>query len=125
MAVTRISPGEAAEKLAEGWVYVDVRSEDEFEEGHPAGALNVPYTRDEPRFVDAVRAKAGDGAKLVLGCKSGIVSVHAAEMLARAGFEVLEQRAGFDGSRGTFGQLAEPGWARAGLPVERTEEEEE
>jgi len=123
MQITRISPREAAAKIEQGWVYVDVRPEDEFEEGHPAGALNVPYTRDEARFVAAVLARAGAGARLVLGCKSGIVSVHAAEMLARAGFEVVEQRAGFDGARGSFGQLDEEGWARAGLPVERDVED--
>ena len=121
MQITRISPQEAAAKLAEGWVYVDVRDELDFEEGHPRGAVNVPYSRDEPRFVRAVRATT-NATKLVLGCKSGIVSVHAAEMLARAGFEVVEQRAGFDGTRGTFGQLEEPGWARLGLPVDREDD---
>jgi len=121
MRITRISPREAAEKLAEGWVYVDVRDELDFEEGHPRGAINVPYTRHEERFVEQVRARTG-AKKLVLGCKSGIVSVHAAEMLARAGYEVVEQRAGFDGSRGTFGQLEEPGWARLGLPIDTGEE---
>jgi rhodanese-related sulfurtransferase len=120
MQITRISPQEAAEKLAQGWVYVDVRDELDFEAGRPRGAVNVPYSRNEARFVEAVRAVAR-GAKLVLGCKSGIVSVHAAEMLARAGFEVVEQRAGFDGARGTFGQLEEPGWARLGLPVDDDE----
>lgn len=121
--VTRISPREAQGKLEKGWIYVDVRPDDEFAEGHPRGALNIPYTRDAARFVEAVRAKAGDGAKLVLGCKSGLVSVHAAEMLEEAGFEVVEQRAGFDGSRGLYGEMIEMGWARAGLPISRAEEE--
>ena len=121
MQITRISPQEAAEKLAEGWVYVDVREELDFEAGHPRGAVNVPYTRSEERFVAAVRA-ATPSKRVVLGCKSGIVSVHAAEMLARNGFDVLEQRAGFDGSRGTFGQLEEPGWEKLGLPVDREED---
>ncbi len=122
MQITRISPQEAAEKLAEGWVYVDVREEIEFEAGHPRGAVNVPYTRHEERFVAEVRKKTSE-KRVVLGCKSGLVSVHAAEMLARAGYEVVEQRAGFDGARGTFGQLEEPGWERLGLPVEREEDE--
>ena len=39
---TRISPQEASAKLAEGWTYVDVRTEQEFEAGHPPGAVNVP-----------------------------------------------------------------------------------
>ena len=120
MRITRISPQEAAEKLEQGWVYVDVRDELDFEAGRPRGAINVPYSRNEARFVEQVRART-DAKQLVLGCKSGIVSVHAAEMLARAGFEVVEQRAGFDGSRGTFGQLEEPGWARLGLPIDEDE----
>lgn len=122
MHIARISPREAAEKLRDGWLYLDLRDEDEFEGGHPPGAVNVPWSPDEPRFVAAVRAAARASTKLVVGCKSGIVSVHAAEMLARAGFEVVEQRAGWDGARGTFGQLEEPGWLRAGLPVETEDE---
>ena len=121
MHITRISPQEAAEKLTEGWVYVDVREEIDFEAGHPRGAVNVPYSRHEERFVEQVRA-ATPVRRVILGCASGIVSVHAAEMLAHAGFEVLEQRAGFDGTRGTFGQLEEPGWERLGLPTDREED---
>ena len=121
--VTRISPQQAAAKLEQGWVYVDVREEDEFADGHPRGAVNVPYTRDAVRFVATVREKAGSHTKLVLGCKSGLLSIYAAEMLEEAGFEVVEQRAGFDGTRGTYGELVEPGWARLGLPVDREEDE--
>jgi rhodanese-related sulfurtransferase len=121
MAVPRLSPREAADKLLAGWIYVDVRPADEFADGHVPGALNVPYSRDESRFIASVRSAAGSAAKLVVGCKSGRVSVHAAEMLVRAGFEAVEQRAGFDGVRGTFGELKEPGWARLGLPVVREE----
>jgi rhodanese-related sulfurtransferase len=119
MSITRVSPQEAAERLAAGWTYVDVRPDDEFADGHAPAALNVPYSRDESRFVAAVRMAAGSSAKLVIGCKSGLVSMRAAEMLERAGFDVVEQRAGFDGARGTFGELKEPGWARLGLPVVR------
>ncbi len=121
--VVRISPQEAAAKLEAGWVYVDVREEDEFASGHPSGAINVPYTRDEARFVATVRARVGEHARLVVGCKSGLLSVFAAEMLEAAAFEVVEQRAGFDGARGTFGELKELGWARLGLPIVRDEEE--
>ncbi len=116
--VARISPREAADKLADGWVYLDVRSADEFAHGHPKGAINVPYSRDEPAFVALVRAALGTSTRLVLGCKSGVVSVRAAEVLVQQGYDVVEQRAGFDGSRGTFGELKEPGWARVGLPVD-------
>ena len=38
----RISPEEAAAKMEEGYVYLDVRSVPEFETGHPKGAYNIP-----------------------------------------------------------------------------------
>ncbi|HSQ63166.1 MAG TPA: rhodanese-like domain-containing protein [Polyangiaceae bacterium] len=124
MQITRISPLEAADRMREGWIYLDIRPEEEFDEGHPAGAVNVPFHPDPARFVDAVKAAVGGaGARLVVGCRSGVVSVRAAELLASAGFsEVVEQRAGFEGSRGAFGELREAGWEREGLAVEREEE---
>jgi len=44
----RISPQEASAKLAEGWTYVDVRTVQEFEDGHPPGAVNVPLMHAGP-----------------------------------------------------------------------------
>lgn len=118
--------------MSQGWIYVDVRPEEEFAEGHPKGALNVPFERDAARFVAAVKAaierRAADAARarVVVGCRSGVVSVRAAELLASAGFaEVVEQRAGFEGSRGTFGELREAGWEREGLAVARRDETSE
>ncbi len=40
--VKRVTPPEAAALLAEGWIYLDVRSIPEFDLGHPTGAVNVP-----------------------------------------------------------------------------------
>jgi rhodanese-related sulfurtransferase len=119
---TRISPQEASAKMAEGWTYVDVRTTAEFEAGHPAGAVNVPIAHaggPNPDFVRVIEAALSRDAKIVLGCKSGVRSLRAAHMLLGAGFtNVLEQRAGWDGARNPFGQVTEPGWARAGLPIE-------
>jgi hypothetical protein len=45
--------------------------------------------------------------------------MRAAEMMTGAGFtSVVDQRAGFEGARDSFGQISEPGWQPAGLPVE-------
>jgi rhodanese-related sulfurtransferase len=120
--IVRISPAEAAQKLSEGWTYVDVRTTQEFEAGHPAGALNVPIAHREgpnPDFIGAMKANFPTDAKIVVGCKSGTRSARAAQVLVAEGFaNVVDQRAGWDGTRNPFGQVVEAGWAGAGLPRE-------
>jgi rhodanese-related sulfurtransferase len=126
MTVKRVSPREADMLMRqEGYAYVDVRSIPEFEEGHPAGAYNVPLMHATPLgmrpngdFMSVLRAVFPKDAKLVLGCRTGNRSLHAAELLMEAGFEhVVEQRAGLHGARDAFGQLKEPGWQTLGLEV--------
>jgi rhodanese-related sulfurtransferase len=123
--VDRISPEEARRRMDEDdWTYVDVRSVPEFEQGHPAGAYNVPLMHmsaggmePNPDFLPVMEAAFDKDAKLILGCKSGGRSLRAAEMLEAAGWtNVVDQRAGWGGSRDPFGQLSEPGWEAAGLP---------
>ena len=124
--IKRISPQEAAEKLADGYVYVDVRTVEEFTQGHPAGASNVPVMMSggggmvpNPDFAKVMAASFPRDAKLVLGCKAGGRSLRAAQLLAAEGYtDVVDQRAGWDGSRNEFGQVTEPGWSRVGLPIE-------
>jgi rhodanese-related sulfurtransferase len=124
--IKRVSPQEALEITKDGWVYVDVRSEPEFEAGHPASAFNVPLAHmaggamtPNPDFVGVMDRAFGKEAKIVVGCKSGGRSFRAAEALLAAGFaNVIDQRAGWDGARDAFGQLSEAGWSRAGLPTE-------
>lgn len=60
---------------AEGWTYVDVRTEEEFQSGHVAGAWNVPFAvRDtagrmapNPEFLAVMRGLFPSDARLVLG----------------------------------------------------------
>ncbi|MBX3198558.1 MAG: rhodanese-like domain-containing protein [Labilithrix sp.] len=115
MSLERISPADAHAKMTtEGFTYVDVRTPEEFAEGRPAGSVNVPLGDD---FVRAMEARFAKDARIVVGCKAGGRSLRAANALLAAGFtSVLDQRAGFDGARGPFGELTEPGWSRAGLP---------
>jgi rhodanese-related sulfurtransferase len=126
-SATRISPKEAHEKLAEGWTYVDVRTAEEFEAGHPAGAVNVPLMHagaggmvQNADFVRVMSAAFPKDAKIICGCKAGGRSLKAAQALLAAGFtNVVDQRAGWDGARDSFGQIREPGWSRAGLPTDQ------
>ncbi len=124
---TRISPQEASAKLADGWTYVDVRTTQEFEAGHPSGAVNVPLMHagpggmtPNPDFLRVMNGAFAKDAKIVVGCKAGSRSLRAAQALAADGFtQILDQRAGWDGARDSFGQVAEPGWSRVGLPVDQ------
>ncbi len=126
MAAKTVSPEEAAALLAEGYVYVDVRSEPEFEAGHVPGALNVPLLHQgpaglvpNPEFGTVMQRAFGTGEKLIIGCKAGGRSKKAVDQLAPAGFtELADMSAGWDGSRDAFGRVT-PGWSKKDLPVEQ------
>ncbi len=125
--VKRVSPIEAKKLVdEEGYVYVDVRSIPEFEAEHPAGAYNVPLMNmgptgmtANPQFLPVMKATFPEDAKIVVGCKGGNRSLRAATVLAQQGYtDVIDQRAGFDAARDSFGAVTEEGWKGAGLPVE-------
>jgi rhodanese-related sulfurtransferase len=129
--VKRLGPSEAHALLAEGYVYVDVRTPEEFGAGHPAGAYNVPLLlaggggmQPNPLFSEVMGATFPHDAKLVVGCKAGNRSLRAATALLADGYSnVVDQRAGWDGTRDPFGQVGEAGWSAAGLPSENGQPE--
>lgn len=124
--VPLVSPEEAQRLIDQGYTYVDVRSESEFAEGHPPGAVNIPLQKamgdrlvDNPDFMDVVSRRFRTTDPLVLGCRSGGRSHVAALRLASAGYaQLVELRHGFVGARDAFGRRL-PGWASSGLPVEQ------
>src|SRR3954468_16116596 len=109
--VKRVSPLEAQGLVEEGYTYGDVRTGEEFHAGHPEGALNVPLTvagpagsQMNPEFVAVIERLFAHDAKIIVGCATGVRSLHAAEILSDVGYrEVVDQRAGFHGSRNPFG----------------------
>ena len=120
-----VSPEEAAELLESGWLYVDVRSEPEFEAGHGPGALNVPLMHrgaggmtPNPEFLTVMEGAFGKDERLIIGCRSGGRSRRAAEMLKQAGFSKLcDLYTGWEGNRDAFGRVV-PGWGAKGMPSE-------
>ena len=113
----------------EGYTYIDVRSTPEYDQGHPAGAFNVPLLHLDPAtrrmqpnldFLAVVKATQASDAGLLIGCQMGGRSARAAEMLAAAGYtDVSNVLGGFGGARDrATGQVLHEGWAEAGLPVE-------
>ena len=131
MSIKSISAQEAFDLLlagAEGCIYLDVRSVEEFAQGHPAQAFNIPLMHRHPSgrmlpngdFLRVIQANFPSDAKLLIGCHSGGRSMKAAEILQAAGYTgMVNVRGGFGGARDALGRIAEPGWAGLGLPVER------
>ncbi len=129
MSYQNITPAEAQRLLGGDapWRYIDVRTVEEFQTGHPEGAYNVPFAvRDargglqpNARFVDVMQTHFASDARLVIGCASGVRSMHACELLTAAGYRSLANlKGGFSGRRDATGRVVEAGWHDAGLPCE-------
>lgn len=120
----KVDPKTAHELMQQGYTYVDVRTVDEFADGHPAGAYNVPAfvpgpggMTPNPEFLEVMRARFPPTTRLLLGCAVGGRSARAAELLASAGYtDLCNVEGGFNGAKGFFANT--PGWRDEGLPVE-------
>jgi rhodanese-related sulfurtransferase len=87
--VARIAPRTLAERLAWGdqsLVVLDVRTPEEFSQGHVAGARNIPHTELAARLGELEDARNSD---IVVYCRSGNRSKLALEVLDKAGFKRL------------------------------------
>lgn len=123
--IRRVELNEAQQLIDEGYKYIDVRSEQEFAQGHPEGAYNVPWLHmtelgmaENEDFLSVMRQHFGHDAKLLLGCRSGHRSLAAARRLEDLGYQdICELRCGYAGTFDPFGRLQEPGWQPAGLPT--------
>ena len=128
MAIKEITPPQAHEVLSAdpSAVYIDVRTEREFANGHPPGAVNIPVAFPDPArgmvmnpdFVKVVESHFPKEKKIIVGCQAGPRSNAAAGLLQQAGYQdVANMVGGFGGMRGPSGNVVAPGWAASGLPV--------
>ena len=128
MAIKEVPPQQAYDVLTNdaSAVYIDVRTEGEFANGHPQGAVNIPVVFPDPArgmivnsdFTRVVEANFSREKKIILGCQAGPRSTSAANMLQQAGFQdVSNLLGGFGGMRDQTGKISAPGWASSGLPV--------
>ncbi len=89
------------EKGGGAGLIVDVRSEEEFEEGHASGAINVPLDdilADPKGSADRIRAHARDSAAAIrVCCASGGRSAIAASLLKKEGIENAKNCGGWQG----------------------------
>lgn len=101
-----VEPDEAAAIIADApddLVILDVRTAEEFDEGHLDGAVMIDFYRDD--FADEV-AKLDPDVPYVLYCRSGNRSGSAQAIMTDLGFTTVDEVNG--------GVLA---WEAAGLPL--------
>src|SRR5262245_50120669 len=131
MSIKQINPQQTNDILQSDKeaIYLDVRTEPEFLNGHVPGATNIPVVYldpisrrmvPNPDFVRTVEASYAKHVKIICGCQMGGRSQHAAELLVQAGFiDVSNMQGGFGGARDPMGRVVAPGWLQAGFPVEK------
>ena len=127
MSYASKNPEQAKELLhsEEGWIFVDVRTVEEFEQGHVPDAYNLPIALRgpwgmslNPSFVDVFERNFQTQGKYILGCAVGGRSAKACEILAQHGFtDLVNMDGGFNGARSPFGELVVPGWQDRGFEV--------
>jgi rhodanese-related sulfurtransferase len=110
-------------------IYLDVRTEEEFADGHPEGSINIPVGSPHPAtrvfelnqdFAAVARGALPLDTPLLVGCRTGPRAEAAAQILAGEGFtNVRWVFGGYIGITGPAGQRIAPGWLESGLPVSR------
>lgn len=102
--IESVTVDEFENALYDGHVQLlDVRSADEYAQGHIANAENIDV--QQPDFIDKAQAKLDHANPVYVYCRSGKRSMLAAQKLVKAGFKVVNLRDGI------------LGWEDVGKPV--------
>lgn len=131
MTMREVTPQEAKRLLdtGEGYIYVDVRTPEEFQAGRPAGSVNVPIMLSNPAtgemklndsFLDAVAEHVAKDRNVVLGCRTGQRSGLAQRMMQEAGYSrTVNMIGGFAGITDETGRVVQDGWSTLSYPIEK------
>jgi len=128
MAIKQAEPPQAHDVLKANpeAIYVDVRTEGEFAQSHPAGAINIPVVfikgpgQMEPNheFLVVAEKVLPKDKILIVGCMAGGRSQRACELLEEVGYgDLTNVQGGFGGARDQTGNVVIQGWRESGLPV--------
>jgi rhodanese-related sulfurtransferase len=98
---------QAEKQLAAGAQLLDVRTKEEWDEGHLKGATLVTVTEDD--FLKNAKAVLDPKKQVVVYCRSGKRSAMATKQLRAAGFVVYDLEGGINA------------WINAGKPVVKTD----
>jgi molybdopterin/thiamine biosynthesis adenylyltransferase/rhodanese-related sulfurtransferase len=101
-SVREADPRESLQLREQGAVLIDVREQDEFDQGTIPGAIHIPRGYLEMRIEEAIRER---DTPIVVYCAGGVRSLFGAESLSELGYSnVWSMSGGFNG------------WKTAGLP---------
>lgn len=89
-----IEPADAATKITDGIIVVDVRTPEEYAAGHVTGALNANL-QDATAFEDAL-ADLDPSQPVLVYCRTGNRSATAAEQMVDLGFKTVYDAQAFD-----------------------------
>jgi rhodanese-related sulfurtransferase len=125
-----LTPQEAWDKLQQGAILVDVRTEGEW------AHIGIPDTKatendplfiqwtfpggiPNPDFVEQLKQQAPEDTRveLVFLCRSGQRSIAAAIAATQAGFTAYNVLEGFEGEPDRYGERTVNGWKNRGLPT--------
>ena len=84
-------------------VRLDVRTAEEYADGHIANTINIDVLKDN--FESKAKATLPKDKVIAVNCRSGKRSKNAAAILVKNGFKVIELDEGYNG------------WVNKGLPV--------
>ncbi len=93
-AMYEIITAEEAKKImdsGEEYMLLDVREQDEFDEGHIAGSILIPYTEIENKAEEMLPDK---DKQILVYCRSGRRSKIAAEALSKLGYSNIKEFGG-------------------------------
>ena len=95
-AVTSVTVDEFEKAIAaEGVQLIDVRSAEEYAEGHIKGSVNLDLKAED--FVAKANETLNKEQSVAVYCRSGRRSKEAAKILAKEGFKIVELDCGFNG----------------------------
>ena len=84
---------EFAELISDSSVIIlDVRTADEYAEGHIKGAILIDQNKSD--FVEQVKAKLPTDKTIAIYCRSGRRSANAANLLAKEGYKLVNLKGG-------------------------------
>lgn len=106
--ITSVSAAEFEQEIkADSVQLLDVRTPQEYADGHIAGALNIDVQADD--FQQLAEKGLSKDSTILVYCRSGRRSLDAAEILTRLGYRVVNLKGGI------------LDWQASGLPVTTTD----